>query len=79
MESVAVRGVEILQPGSDGRGDSVTVLFTANLLDYTVKDKNGELDSGSMTSPVKFREEWTWARSTGTQNWKLEGISESVP
>lgn len=76
LESIAVRGVEIVQAGSDGREDFVTVLFTANLLDYTVNDKSGELISGSMTDPVKFREEWTWARPAGTQNWKLEGIKE---
>ncbi|MDK9706562.1 MAG: Tim44 domain-containing protein [Desulforhopalus sp.] len=77
LESIAVRGVEIVQAGSDGREDFVTVQFTANLLDYTVDDKNGELISGSMTNPVKFQEEWTWARPTGTQNWKLEGIKVS--
>jgi predicted lipid-binding transport protein (Tim44 family) len=76
LESIAVRTVEIVQAGSDGREDFVTVLFTANLLDYVVDDKNGELVSGSMTAPVKFKEEWTWARPTGTQNWKLEGIKE---
>ncbi|MBU1566719.1 MAG: Tim44 domain-containing protein [Proteobacteria bacterium] len=36
LESIAVRGVEIIQAGSDGREDLITVLFTANLLDYTV-------------------------------------------
>ena len=77
LESVAVRGVEIIQAGSDGREDFVTVLFTANLLDYTVDDKSGALVSGSMTDPVKFSEEWTWARPTGTQAWKLEGIKVS--
>ena len=76
LESIAVRQVEIIQAGSDGREDFVTVLFTANLLDYTVNDQNGEVVSGSMTEPVKFREEWTWARPTGTQSWKLEGIKE---
>lgn len=30
----------------------------------------------SMTEPVKFAEEWTWARPLGTQDWKLEGIKE---
>ena len=76
LESIAVRDVEIVQAGSDGREDFVTVRFAANLLDYTVNDKTEELISGSMTDPVKFREEWTWARPTGTQNWKLEGIKE---
>jgi predicted lipid-binding transport protein (Tim44 family) len=76
LESIAVRGVEVVQAGSDGLEDFVTVLFTANLLDYTVDDTSGELISGSKTTPVKFREQWTWARPTGTQNWKLEGIKE---
>ncbi len=76
LESIAVRGVEIIQAGSQDNEDFVTVLFTANLLDFTVDDKTGTLISGSMTNPVKFREEWTWARPTGTQNWKLEGIKE---
>lgn len=76
LESIAVRGVEIIQAGSDGREDFVTVLFTANLLDYTVDDKSGQLVSGSMTVPVKFQEEWTWARPTGSQDWRLEGIKE---
>lgn len=76
LESIAVRGMEIIEAGSDGIEDFVTVLVTANLLDYTVDDKSGELISGSMTSLVKFQEKWTWARPTGSQDWKLEGIKE---
>lgn len=74
LESIAIRGVEVTQAGSDGREDFVTVRFAANLLDYTVDDKTGDLVEGSMTTPVKFEEEWTWARPTGTEDWKLEGI-----
>lgn len=74
LESIAVRGAEIVDAGSDGQEDFVTVLFTANLLDYTVNDKTDELLSGSMTDPVKFAERWTWSRPAGTQGWKLEGI-----
>lgn len=76
LESIAVRNLEIVQAGSDGREDFVTVLFSANLLDYTVDDKSGVLVEGSMTTPVKFNEEWTWARAVGTEDWKLEGIKE---
>lgn len=76
LESIAVRNVEIIQAGSDGQEDFVTVLFTANLLDYTVDDTSGELIDGSMTAPIKFREEWTWARPVGSQDWKLEGIKD---
>lgn len=74
LESIAIRRVEIVNCGSDGREDFVTVLFTANLLDYTVDEQSGELVSGSMTEPVKFAEEWSWARKSGTDDWLLEGI-----
>jgi len=76
LESIAIRKVEIVDAGSDGREDFVTVLFTANLLDYTVDENSGDVISGSMTEPVKFAERWTWARPVGTESWKLEGIEE---
>ena len=77
IESIAVRRAEICAAGSTGNEDFVTVLFTASLLDYTVNDTTGDLVEGSMTAPVKFAEEWTWARPVGTENWKLEGIRDS--
>ncbi len=77
LESIAIRKVEVVDAGSDGKEDFVTVLFTANLLDYTVDDKTDELVKGSMTDPVKFAEKWTWARPTGTDEWKLEGIEDT--
>jgi len=76
LESIAIRTVEVTQAGSDGQEDFISVLFKANLLDYTVDDKSAEVLDGSVTIPVKFEEEWTWARPTGTQDWKLEGIKE---
>lgn len=75
LESIAIRGVDVVAAGSDGREDFVTVHFTANLLDYTVSDTTGELVEGDMNTPVKFSEEWSWARPTGTQDWRLEGIA----
>ena len=74
LESIAIRNVSIVDAGTNGGEDFVTVLFTANLLDYTVSDTSGELVEGSMTQPIKFAEEWTWARPMGTENWKLEAI-----
>ena len=74
LESIAVRRVEIVAAGSENGEDFVTVLFTANLLDYTVDEKTGAVVSGSMTEPVKFVEKWTWARPVRTEDWKLEGI-----
>ncbi len=75
LENIAVRKADIVAAGNTGNEDFVTVRFTANLLDYTVDETTGELVDGSMTHPVKFDEEWTWARPVGTNNWKLEGIT----
>ncbi len=74
LESIAIRKVEVMDAGNDGEVDFVTILFKANLLDYTVDDKTGDLVEGSMTDPVKFAEKWTWARPVNTENWKLEGL-----
>ncbi len=74
LESIAIRKVEMADAGTVNGEDFVTVLFTANLLDYTVDDSTGDIVSGSNTQPVKFAEKWTWARPIRTENWKLEGI-----
>ena len=74
LESIAIRKVEMTDAGVENNEEFMTILFTANLLDYTVDDKSGDLVSGSMTDPVKFAEKWTWARPGGAENWKLEGI-----
>lgn len=74
LESIAVRKVELVDAGTDASEDFVTLLITANLLDYTIDERSNEIVSGSMTEPVKFAEKWTWARPVGTLNWKLEGV-----
>ncbi len=74
LESIAVRGINIVEAGSDGKEDFITVQFTASLLDYTVDENSGEIVEGSDSVPVKFNERWTWARPVRTDNWKLEGI-----
>ena len=74
LESIAIRKVELVAAGTEANEDFVTLLFTANLLDYTIDERSNAVVSGSMTEPVKFAEEWTWARPAGTLSWKLEGI-----
>ncbi|MDD3814628.1 MAG: Tim44 domain-containing protein [Desulfocapsaceae bacterium] len=74
LENISIRKVEIVAAGQENGEDFVTVLFTANLLDYTVNEHSDALVEGSMTEPVKFAEEWTWARPVGTEAWRLEGI-----
>ena len=76
LENISIRKVAIADAGSDGREDYVTVLFTANLLDYTVDERTGAVLEGSTSQPVKFAEEWIWARPVHTDNWLLERIQE---
>ena len=74
LESIAIRKVEIVDAGVFGDFEVVTILFTANLLDYTVDEKSNELIEGDMTTPVKFAEKWSWGRPVGSDEWKLERI-----
>lgn len=74
LENITVRNVEIVDAGVDGGEEFITLLFTANLLDYTEEEASGRIVSGSNTEPVKFAEQWTWSRPVGSLNWKLAGI-----
>ncbi len=74
LENIAVRSVELSDAGIDGSEEFVTLLFRANLLDYTLDEISGSVVAGSMTTPVKFAEQWTWSRPLGETNWKLAGI-----
>ena len=78
LENIAVREVEIVDAGQDRGEDFITVRFYANLLDYIVDDKTGQLVSGSTSDPVKFVEYWTFSRNVGEKNWVLAGISQET-
>lgn len=75
LENIAVRRIEIVDAGVQGNEVYITLLFTANLLDYTVAESSGEIVSGSNTEPVKFEERWTFARPLNGTSWKLEGVA----
>jgi predicted lipid-binding transport protein (Tim44 family) len=60
--------------GVEGQEEYINVLFTANLLDYTVEESSGKVVKGDSTDPVKFEEIWTFARPVNSTLWKLEGI-----
>jgi len=74
LENIAVRSVELVDAGVDGSEQFVSLLFRANLLDYTIDEHSGAVVEGSMTTPVKFAEKWTWSRPYGEANWKLAGV-----
>lgn len=74
LESIATRNVEIVAAGTENEKNFVTVRFAASLLDYKTDEKTNAVIEGSNTVPVKFVEDWTWARPLRTEEWKLEGI-----
>jgi len=77
LENIAVRKVEVVETWQETGQDFLTVLFTANLLDYTVDDSTGEVVEGSKTDPVRFEEFWTFTRPVGNNPWKLSAINQS--
>ncbi|MDI6852269.1 MAG: Tim44 domain-containing protein [Deltaproteobacteria bacterium] len=76
MDNIAVRSVDITEAWQEQGSDYITVRVYANLLDYLVNDKTGEVISGSKTEPVKFEEYWTFTRAIGTNDWKLSAITQ---
>jgi predicted lipid-binding transport protein (Tim44 family) len=74
LENIAVRSIEIVDVGMEGQEVYIKVLFTANLLDYTVEESSGKVVKGDSTEPVKFEEFWTFARPVDSTLWRLEGI-----
>ena len=76
LENIAVRKVEISEAWQEAGKDYATVLFTANLLDYTVDDKTGQVVEGDKLNPVKFQEFWTFCRDIGGSRWQLSAINQ---
>jgi len=76
LENIAVRQVEIVDAAQDQGEEYITVKFLANLLDYTVDEKDNRIISGSDRDPVKFLEYWTFYRKTGSRQWLLSGITQ---
>jgi predicted lipid-binding transport protein (Tim44 family) len=75
LENISVRNVEITEAWQESGQDFATVLFQANLLDYTT-DEAGKVLSGSDTVPVKFEEFWTFSRPVGPGAWRLSAIQQ---
>jgi predicted lipid-binding transport protein (Tim44 family) len=77
LENIAVRKVELTEAWQESGMEFVTVLLTANLLDYTVDEKTGAVVAGDRDQPVKFEEFWTFTRSIGTPQWRLSAIHQA--
>lgn len=76
LENISVRNVEITEAWQESGQDYVTVLFQANLLDYTT-DEAGKVLSGSDAVPIKFEEFWTFTRPVGPGAWRLSAIQQT--
>lgn len=76
LENIAVRNIDIDEAWQESDTECITVLIYANLLDYTIDEKSGNIVEGDKTEPVKFEEYWTFYRTIGTGQWKLSGINQ---
>jgi hypothetical protein len=74
LENITIRQSEITESWNEGGTDFSTVSFRANLLDYTVNDSSGAIIDGSDSVPVKFQEDWTFAKATTADKWQLVRI-----
>ena len=76
QENIAVRSVDLTEAWQETGADFVTVRIYANLLDYNVDEKSGQVLEGSKTEPVKFEEYWTFTRPVGPNPWQLSAINQ---
>ena len=77
IENIAVRKTELVEGWQERGIEYATIRFRANLTDYTVNDQTGAVVSGSQTEPVKFEEEWTFARDLDASpgSWKVSAMT----
>jgi predicted lipid-binding transport protein (Tim44 family) len=76
LENISMRKVMLGEPWAEGNETLVTARFSANLLDYTVDEQTGQVVSGDATTPVKFEEDWTFAKMGSDGTWKIAGIQQ---
>jgi predicted lipid-binding transport protein (Tim44 family) len=76
LENITIREAQEINSWQEQGADHTTVRFRANLLDYTVDERSQALLEGSDSVPVKFNEDWTFAREATGQPWRLVGIEQ---
>ena len=77
MDNIALRESEITEVWTENGEDFITVRLHANLLDFTVDEKSGNVVSGSESEPVEFEEFWTFSRPVGPNGWKLTAVQQA--
>ena len=77
MDNIALRESEITEVWTESGEDFITVRLHANLLDFTVDEKSGNVINGSDSEPVEFEEFWTFSRPVGPNSWKLTAVQQA--
>jgi predicted lipid-binding transport protein (Tim44 family) len=77
MDNIALRESEITEVWTESGEDFITVRLRANLLDFTVDEKSGNVVSGNDSEPVEFEEFWTFSRPVGPNGWKLTAVQQA--
>jgi len=77
MENIALRESDITEAWTENGQDFITVRLHANLLDYTVDQKSGNVVSGNNSDPIEFQEYWTFTRPVGPNPWKLTAVQQA--
>lgn len=77
MDNIALRESEITEVWTENGEDFITVRLHANLLDFTVDEKSGNVIRGSDSEPVQFEEFWTYSRPVGPNGWKLTAVQQA--
>jgi predicted lipid-binding transport protein (Tim44 family) len=77
MENIALRESEISEAWTENGQDYITVRIRANLLDYTVDRKSGNVVNGNNSDPIEFEEYWTFSRPVGPNKWKLTAVQQA--
>jgi predicted lipid-binding transport protein (Tim44 family) len=77
MENIALRETEITEAWTENGQDFITVRLHANLLDYTVDQRSGNVVTGNSSEPIEFEEYWTFTRPVGPNQWKLTAVQQA--
>lgn len=77
IENISIRQVEPVEAWQEEGNDFITVLISANLLDFTRDDQTGAIVAGSESEPISFKEHWTYVRPVGAGPWNLSAIGQA--
>ena len=77
IENISVHAVEITETWQDPGYNFMTVRIQANVLDYTIDEKTGNVVDGKATEAVTFEEYWTLTRAVWVKAWRLSAIQQT--